>query len=903
MQERIEALVTQMTLDEKVSMIAGIDFWCTVPIERLGIPQIKVTDGPNGARGAGSAGKVPSASFPVGTAMGATWNPDLIERIGQALGDETKAKGAHILLAPTVNIHRSPLAGRNFECFSEDPYLTARSAVAYINGLQSKGVGACIKHFVANDSEFERHTISSEVSERALREIYLYPFMVAVPESKPWSVMSSYNKINGVYAAENAYTLLDILKGEWEYEGFVISDWFGTQSTVDSANNGLDLEMPGPAKYMGEKLLKAVQDGQVPETVIDDKIRRLLRTIILAGAMENPDPKPETIADSPEQRSLIREAAGEALVLLKNDNDVLPLSADKVKKLAVIGPNAKVAQVMGGGSSQVTPYYTVTPFDGVTARAGASTQVEDSMQVEYAIGCTNHKELPLVNSDHLVAGDGTPGMTVEYFANLDVSGDPAATETHPRSDILWVMNPPEGLDPERFSVKLTGTFTPDVTGAHTFSLSSNGLNRLYVDGELLIDNWQGVDVDDPYNEAQKPKSDVVVEMTAGQSYALQIDYAKHQSMTWTGVRLGCLPPIPEDAIQQAAKLAAESDVALVFAGLSREWDSEGFDRPDMELVGDQVELIEAVAAANPNTVVVLNIGGPISMPWLDKVAGVLVAWYPGQEAGNAIADVLFGDVNPSGKLPTTFPIRLEDNPAYINYPGENGQVFYGEGIFVGYRYYDKKQIAPLFPFGYGLSYTTFKYSNLQFDAAQYGAEDPIKVSVDVTNTGSRAGKEVVQLYIRDVQSAVARPNKELKGYQKVLIDAGATATVEFTLGHDAMAYYDVRRKGWAVDAGEFEVLVGSSALDIHCIGSFTMKESAFSGSAEGAARLSTHTPIRQLLADEAGKAYMEEHLADMLNHPQFQMAMDMSLRQVAEFVPDQLTNAVLDSIDEELAKL
>lgn len=897
MQERIETLLAQMTLEEKVSMIAGIDFWRTVPIERLGIPSIKVTDGPNGARGEGSAGKVPSACFPVGTAMGATWNTELIERVGRALGDETRAKGAHILLAPTVNIHRSPLAGRNFECYSEDPYLTAGSAVAYIKGLQSKNVGACIKHFVANDSEFERHTISSEVSERALREIYLYPFMVAVAEAKPWSVMASYNRINGVYAAENAYTLQTILKGEWAFEGIVMSDWFGTQSNVDSANNGLDLEMPGPAKWMGDKLLKAVQDGKVPESVIDDKVRRLLRTIIIAGVMDNPGLQPETTADSPEQRALIREAGGEALVLLKNENDVLPLTPHRVKKLAVIGPNAKVAQVMGGGSSRVTPYYTVTPYDGVTARAG------DSMQVEYAIGCTNHKELPLVNPNHLVAGNGEQGLTVEYFTNLEVSGDPAATETHPRSHIMWVMNPPEGVDPERFSVKLTGTFTPDVTGAHTFSLSSNGLNRLFIDGKKVIDNWQSVDDDDPYNEAQKPKAEVMVEMTAGQDYALRVDYAKHQSMTWTGVRLGCLPPVSEDAIEQAAKLAAECDTAVIFAGLSNEWDSEGFDRPDMELVGRQVELIEAVAEANPNTVVVLNIGAPITMPWLDKVAGVLVAWYPGQEAGNAIADVLFGDVNPSGKLPTTFPKRLQDNPAYINYPGENGQVFYGEGIFVGYRYYEKKQIETLFPFGYGLSYTTFAYSNLKLDAAEYGPVDQIKMTVDVKNTGSRAGKEIVQLYVRDVESKVARPDKELKGYQKVLIEPGTTRTVEFVLGQDALAYYDVRRKGWAVDAGEFEVLVGSSSQAIHCTGRFTLTGSAFSGSSKEAAVLTTGHTLRELLADDRVRAILRKHMGDVLDHPQIEMGKDFSLRQLSSFAPEQLTEEILDQLDEEFAKL
>jgi beta-glucosidase len=825
MQEKIQSLIEQMTLEEKVSMLAGADFWRTVPVERLNIPAFKVTDGPNGARGEGSSGKVPSACFPVGVAMGATWNVELIERVGKALGDETKAKSSQLLLAPTVNIHRSPLAGRNFECYSEDPYLTARAAVAYINGVQSVGVGACIKHFIANDSEFERHTISSEVSERALREIYLYPFMVAVPEAKPWSVMSSYNKINGVYAAENAYTLINILKEEWQYEGFVISDWFGTQSTVDSANNGLDLEMPGPAKWMGDKLLKAVKDGQVSEDIIDDKIRRLLRILIISGLMDNPGLPEETTADSPEQRALIREAAGEAMVLLKNDNGVLPIKADKVKKLAIIGPNAKAAVIMGGGSSHVTPYYSVTPYEGVIERAG------DSMQVDYSVGVTSYKQVPLINSAFLVPAKGgaEQGVTVDYFNNLDVSGDPVYTESHPRADIMWIEKAPEGVNADQFSARLTATFTPDTSGTYTFSVSSNGLNRLFVDGEKVIDCWQTVNEDDLDNVAAFHGTGAVIELVAGQRYDLKIDYAKHQKMTWTGIRLGCVLAIPADAIEQAAKLAAECDTAVIFAGLNGEWESEGYDRPDMELTPGQNELIEAVAAANPNTVVVLNVGSPVTMPWLDKVASVLIAWFPGQEAGNAMADVLFGDVNPSGKLPTTFPKRLEDTPAYINYPGENGQVFYGEGIFVGYRYYEKKKVAPLFPFGHGLSYTRFEYSNLTLDAAEYDAESEIKVSVDVKNTGSVAGQEVVQLYVREKKPIVARPNKELRGYKKVMLQPGETQTVEFSLDWQSLAYYDTGRKGWAAQAGKYKVLVGSSSADIRAKSVFTLKKAMFGG--------------------------------------------------------------------------
>ncbi len=824
MQERIEKLVSQMTLEEKVSMVAGADFWHTVPIERLGIPSIKVTDGPNGARGEGSSGKVPSACFPVGVAMASTWNTELVERVGAALGEETKAKGAHILLAPTVNIHRSPLAGRNFECYSEDPYLTARLAVAYINGLQSQNVGACIKHFICNDSEFERFTISSEVNERTLREIYLPPFKAAIAEAEPWAVMSSYNKINGVYAAENAYTLLDILKGEMAFEGIVISDWFGTKSTVDSANNGLDLEMPGPAKWMGDELLTAVEGSHVSEETINNIVRRLLRTIIISGAMDNPELQPEGTNDTPEQRALIREAAGEAIVLLKNENNVLPLDDAKIKKLAIIGPNAKTARIMGGGSSQVTPYYAVSPFDGIAQRAG------ETIQIGYAIGCTNYEKLPLIAPNLLspAGGETEHGLTVEYFNNRDLSGEPVFTELHASSEIKWVLDMPEPVNVDEFSARITGKLAVSETGSHTFSLSSSGLSRFYIDGEIVLDNWGDAEIKNaPPRHNQE--TEATIEIASGQSCEITIEYCKHEKMVWTGVRLGYMPPVPEDAIERAAKLAAESDVAVIFAGSSDEWDSEGFDRPDMEMPGRQVELIEKVSAANPNTVVVLNIGAPITMDWLDKVAAVAVAWFPGQEAGNAIADVLFGDVTPSGKLTTTFPKRLEDNPAYINYPGENGKVYYGEGIFVGYRYYDKKKVTPLFPFGHGLSYTTFEYDNLTLSAAEYEPGDSIKVTVDVTNTGERAGKEIVQLYVRDVESKVARPEKELKAFVKLMLEAGETKTVEFTLNQDALAYYDILRKGWFSEAGEFEVLVGSSSRDIRATAPLVLKTSAFSG--------------------------------------------------------------------------
>jgi len=805
---KIESLIAQMTLEEKISMLAGADFWHTVPIERLGIPAIKVTDGPVGARGAGFAAGPTSACFPAGVALAATWDPDLVKQVGKALAQETQAKGAHILLAPTVNIHRSPLAGRNFECYSEDPYLTGQMAAAYVNGLQSGGVGSCIKHFVCNDSEFERNSISSEIGERALREIYLRPFQVAVREAKPWAVMSSYNRVNGVFASENDYLLLDILKREWDFQGIVISDWFGTYSP-NVAKGGLDLEMPGPARWMGEQALAAVQSGEVSEKDIDDKVRRLLRTLLKAGLFERPELQPEQAIDLEEHRHLARKAAAEAIVLLKNNKSLLPLDAQALKSVAVIGENAQRPSYIGGGSCRVRPHYVVAPLQGIQDRAGAS------VQVHYALGCATRKDLPVLDSS-LLADE----MTLEYYRDPDLSGDPVHTETIDRLEKVWLGESVPGVDLTSFAACITGVLSVPESGVYELGLSSVGKCRLFIHGDLIIDIYE----DTSFGERGSERVEISLE--AGQAHQLRIEYASQSGSFFQSLRVGCMQKIPDDSIQQAAALAAKCDVAIVFAGLTDEWESEGFDRPDMELPGDQAALIEQVAAANPNTIVVLNVGSPLNMSWLCNAAAVVQAWYLGQETGNAIADVLFGDVNPSGKLSTTFPKRLQDNPAYLNYPGENGQVLYGEGLFVGYRYYDKKDIAPLFPFGYGLSYTTFAYRNLQLSKPKFSAGETIGFSVDVENTGSRAGKEIVQVYVRDTQSRLVRPEKELQAFAKVMLEPGETKTVEFTLDQDALSYYDPASKRWVAESGEFQVLVGSSSRNIRLVESFDFEGEA-----------------------------------------------------------------------------
>lgn len=825
MDDSIETLLSQMTLQEKVSLLGGADMWHTMPVERLGIPAIKVTDGPNGARGSGNfTSGVKAACFPAGISLASTWNPELVERVGQALGEETRTKGAHVLLAPTVNIHRSPVNGRNFECYSEDPYLSARMAVAYITGVQSQGVGATVKHYICNDSEFERTTLSSEVDERTLREIYLVPFEAAVREGKTWAVMASYNLLNGIAASENPYILTKILREEWDFDGVVISDWFmSVKSTTASVNAGLDLEMPGPPLWRGNLLLQAVERGEVNEATLDESVRRLLQLFVRTGAFKHPHEEPEQAIDRPEHRALAREAAAEGIVLLKNEHNILPLQHEKLTSLAIIGPNAKVARIMAGGSAEVNPHYAITPFDGIMSKVG------DSITVGYEQGCTNYKQLPLIDAHQLLTGkEGAEhGLTIDYFNNNTLTGTPIRTEQHSTTDLMWFGSSlPASINPQQFSARCTGRFTPRETGSHTFGLTSAGLSRLYLDGQEIIDNWTRQAPGDSYFGMGTTEVKAALDLQSGREYLIMVEYSKSETTPLSAFRLGCLLPHPSDSLERAATLAATADAALVFVGLNGEWESEGFDRPDIDLVGEQVALIEKVAAANKNTIVILNTGSPIAMPWLNKVAAVIQAWFPGQECGNAIADVLFGDTTPSGKLPQTFPIRLEDNPAYLNYPGENGRVRYGEGLFVGYRYYEKKRVAPLFPFGFGLSYTTFRYDQLQLSASEIGPNEIVQVSVDITNTGPRAGKEVVQLYIRDITSRLHRPLKELKAFAKVHLEPGERETVTLAIDRKALAYYDDLAHEWIAEAGEFEVQVGSSAQDIRGTTRFVLTTSS-----------------------------------------------------------------------------
>lgn len=819
---RLDALLQAMTLEEQVSLLAGASFWLTVPVERLGIPAIKVSDGPNGARGGGAlVGGVPAACFPVGISLASTWNTGLVEQIGQALGEEAQSKGARVLLGPTVNIHRSTLNGRNFECYSEDPCLSTQIVVAYIKGVQSRGVAATVKHYAGNESEFQRMTINCEIDERPLREIYLPPFEAAVKEARVWAVMSAYNKVNGTYAGDHPQLLRGILKDEWGFDGVVMSDWFAHHSPT-SVEAGLDLEMPGPARERGAKLVQAVRSGQVSPEAVQESARRVLRLIARVGAFDDPTIPDEQALDRPEHRALIRRAGAEGIVLLKN-NGVLPMDKHALTTLAVIGPNAKTAQIMGGGSAQVNAHYRVSPLEGITAQVG------EAVEIGYELGCTNYKYLPLLPGRQLISMEGQPGLGAEYFNSLDLSGPVVFRQQTPETELMWLDTVGPGVERANFSARLTTRFTPETGGEYYFSLVSAGLSRLLVNGQLVVDNWDAWQPGDSYFTFGSREATGVVEFRAGQTYDLTIEYSRQNSPTLAALRVGMFQPLGDEAIERAVALAVTADVAVICAGLTGEWDSEGQDRPHMDLVGRQNELIARVAAVNPCTVVVLQTGGPVTMPWLNQVAGVLQAWYPGQECGNAIADVLFGEVNPSGKLPQTFPVRLEDNPAFINYPGENGRVRYGEGIFVGYRYYEKKRVEPLFPFGFGLSYTSFAYANLRLSTETITPDGQLTVRMDVTNTGQRPGQEVVQLYVHDVVARLTRPPKELKGFAKVALAPGETKTVTLTLDRQALAYWDDAQQAWVAEASEFEVLIGSSSYDIRARARFRLTDTVIFG--------------------------------------------------------------------------
>jgi beta-glucosidase len=787
MSQRTEKLVDEMTLEEKTALVAGVDLWHGPGVERLGIPALKVTDGPSGARGEQWSGR-PSANFPCGTALGATWNTDLVRAVGTRLGVEAKRKRAHALLAPTVNIHRHPLAGRNFECYSEDPFLSARMAVAYITGVQSQGVGCTVKHFVANDSEFERMSISSEVDDRTLREVYLLPFEAAVREAGTWAIMTAYNRVRGTFCSEQA-DLIRLLRDEWEFDGLVMSDWYGTHSTTDAADAGLDLEMPGPPQWFGDKLADEVRADHLDEKRVDVMAGRVLELIERTGRLDDTEELPEECIDDPEDRAVARRAAAESFVLLRNEG-TLPIAND-VQTLAVVGPNADALIIQGGGSARVEPHSPVSPLNGLRARFAAA-------DVAHERGCFSFKRTPALDRTVL-----SEPLQAEYFAGREREGSPVYTEAVNRG--LFTFIGPVGHDvPQEFSMRVTGTLVPPESGEWTFTLTQVGRARLSIDGNVVVDNWQPTGRSDAFMGFGSEERAGTIELTEGDAYSIEVEFVPPRGLG--GLEIGCKPPAPPDLMERAVALAQRADAVVCIVGTDNDWETEGHDRESMMLPPPQDELIRAVTNANPKTVVVINAASPVEMPWAEAAGAILQAWFPGEEWGNALADVLSGDLSPSGKLPTTIPHRIEDTPAFTSYPGERGQVRYGEGLFVGYRWYDTRAIAPRFCFGHGLSYTTFELSEPVWDGRV--------LRTTVTNTGNVRGAEVVQCYVRDVEATVARPEKELKAFAKVWLEPGASEEVSLALDERAFAFWDVTAYAWTVEPGTFELCIGTSSRDI-----------------------------------------------------------------------------------------
>jgi beta-glucosidase len=794
--DRLDALVDQLSLEEQASLTAGRDFWTLPSIERLGIAALKFSDGPSGVRGA-EMGTRRSLAFPCGLGVGSTWDLELVERFGRALGDEARSKGVHVVLGPTIGLPRSPLGGRTFESFSEDPHLTSRVTVAYVEGVQSRGVAACAKHFAMNDQETDRTSIDVKVDERALREVHLAPFEAAVREAGIWSVMGAYNRVGGIHCCEHDQLLGGVLKAEWAFDGVVISDWTATRSTVAAARAGLDVEMPGPPSFLGAHLADAVERGEVDREVVRDHALRVLRLAQRCGALDGVDPGPEREEDDPARRALARDLAAAGSVLLRNEGDLLPLDGGAIARLALIGPGAVALEFGGGGSSEVMPLRRPTIADELRSRL-------PDVELIVEEGCSIDRDLPPAAMALF-----EDGLTVELFADDDWASAPAATRRLDRSTYFMVGEAASGTDVSSISARVTGTFVPDRGGNWKLGLSTIAPSSLLLDGVLIAD----IRVPAPGSRLFGLGSEVVyseVVLVEGRRYELQLEMQASESFL-AGFELIAERPLNPHMMERAVAAARRADVAVVVVGSNRQWETEGADRADLRLVGRQDELVAAVAAANPRTVVVLNNGGPVEMPWLDDVATVLNVWYPGEEGPGAVADMLLGSAEPSGRLPVTYPRRLADTAQATSpswFPGVDGCVVYGEGLLIGYRHHDVHDIAPLFAFGHGLSYTTFELGEPTVE----GSAPQFVVSVPVTNLGRRRGQHVVQVYVEPAQQEDGRPIRHLGGFAKVLVEPGATTSARIEIGPEAFRRWE--GGVWVLRPGTYQLRIGASSRDL-----------------------------------------------------------------------------------------
>ena len=804
----VDVLVDSLTLAEQVSLLAGCNIWETVPIERVGIPSMRVTDGPVGARGTDFNGPA-SVNTPCGTSLAASFDPALVEEIGHLLGKEARAKGARVLLAPTVNLHRTPIGGRNFECFSEDPYLTAETAVAYVTGLQAEGVASCIKHFVGNDTEFERNTIDCRIDDKTLREMYLVPFEAAVRDADVLSIMTAYNRINGPWAADSKELITDVLRAEWGFDGLVMSDWFGLNSMKDGLEAGLDLEMPGPTRHRGQALVDAVERGEIDRDDIRRAARAVLHLLRCVGAFEDGAPGPETTRNEPQDRALVRRAGAAGMVLLKNsDAAVLPIGPTGTTRVAILGPNAARGQNLGGGSAHVNTTHVVHPLDALTTRFKAL-----GVDVVHAVGGAINKSLPEL--DRAICTEISLDFFNDPAAALDPDAVPDRSTTVTSSRFMWFGDPVANtVDSPNFSARLSTTLTPNISGPWRLGMASMGVARLSLDGIVLVDNAE-TPVGGSFFGLGKGEISATANLVAGQTYELAVTLQRPTaSASVSGMNIGAEPPVLGEPLEEAVAAAAQCDLAIIVVGTNDDWECEGWDRASIDLPGRQNELIERVASVCPRTVVVINAGSPVAMPWLDAVDAVVMAWFPGQEMGDSLTDLLFGDVEPSGRLPVTFPKQLADTPAFEHYPGRAGVAHYAERRLIGYRWYDTVGREPLFAFGHGLGYASLSW-------VQASAPSAYVVEVELSNSTMRDGVEVVQVYANRLDRVGVRadePFQKLVGFAKVSVPAQSSVTAVVHLDQRAYREWSEVEHGWVPIGGPVELRVGPSSGVAHfCI--------------------------------------------------------------------------------------
>src|SRR5215207_215935 len=812
--DEVQARVDVLSLEQKVRLLTGADFWSLYPEPAAGLRRLVVSDGPAGVRGEKWDERETSANVPSPTALAATWDEARLERVGRLLAAEARRKGVDVLLAPTVNLHRTPYGGRHFECFSEDPLLTARIGTAYVRGVQAGGVGATVKNFVANDSETERFTLDARVDERTLRELYLAPFEVIVHEAGAWAVMAAYNSVNGTTMTEHPM-LREVLQDEWGFDGVVMSDWFAARSTEPAANAALDLVMPGPTGPWGEALVAAVRDGRVEEAAVDDKVLRLLRLAARVGALDGVEPSAphaEPWSDS-DVATELRATAAASFVLARNDGPLLPLDRSALRRVAVLGPNAAVARTLGGGSATVFPPYTVSPLDGLRAALGSG------VQVDHVIGVRSTDRLPPASMDLMGhPGASDPGVEVRFVA---ADGTVLGREHRTSATLTWLGSFGEDLPvSDVTAIEVHTRLRALETGTYLLGGSGLGHFRLAIDGAVAFDTTLGLpEGADPVEGMMRPpQQSVSAELDAGDEVTLVLHYQPQAAggfgeadLAMVTFQLNVARQISEEEeFERAAALARNADVAIVSVGTTEEVESEGFDRDSLDLPGRQDELVRRIAEANPRTVVVVNSGAPVLLPWADEVPAVLLSWFPGQEFGNALAEVLLGDAEAGGRLPTTWPASAEGLP--LTQPVD-GVLAYDEGLFIGYRAYDRDEREPLYPFGHGLGYTTWEYVGIEASGDAAAGED-VAVRVRVRNTGNQRGREVCQVYASRPDGAVQRPPRWLVCSATVEADPGQEGTAEAAVSARSLAHWDVESHRWAVERGTYRLSAGRSSRDL-----------------------------------------------------------------------------------------